>query len=210
MTEDPSKRERLPLSVTHPELASEAVGWDPKTITYGSVKKLEWRCPKGHIYLSTPNMRTSNNHGCPYCSGRRPIVGETDLQSTHPELASQSVNWNPSEVSAGSHLIKKWKCSKSHIWEAEVKSRALGNHGCPYCWGTKVLDGFNDLATTNPIIASEAIGWDPKTFSAGSNKIMEWRCNLGHIYLARIADRADKNSQCPFCTRFKVLSGFNA
>jgi hypothetical protein len=29
----PTKKEKQPLSVTHPELAKEAVGWDPAEIT---------------------------------------------------------------------------------------------------------------------------------------------------------------------------------
>jgi hypothetical protein len=35
----PGKKEKLPLSVTHPELAKEADGWDPATVTAGSNKK---------------------------------------------------------------------------------------------------------------------------------------------------------------------------
>ncbi len=31
----PGKKEKLPLSVTHPELAKEADGWDPTAITKG-------------------------------------------------------------------------------------------------------------------------------------------------------------------------------
>ena len=30
------KREKVPLSVTHPELAEQAVGWDPGVVTHGS------------------------------------------------------------------------------------------------------------------------------------------------------------------------------
>lgn len=205
----PEKKVKLPLSKTHPELAKEAYGWDPQTVTYGSVKQLSWKCSYNHIFISTPNMRTANKNGCPYCSGRKPFVGETDLETTHPHLAKEVVDWNPQEVTAGSHSMKKWRCSKGHIWDAQVKSRALRGDGCPYCSGTKVLQGFNDLLTSSPIIALEASGWNPQEVSAGSNKKLNWKCNLGHIYLARVVDRARKNSQCPFCTRFKVLSGFN-
>lgn len=205
----PSKKEKLPLSVTHPELAKEADGWDPKIVTFGSVKKLNWKCTKGHIYISTPNRRTANGNGCPFCAGRKPFVGETDLGTTHPALAKEAEGWNPQEVTAGSHSMKKWSCTKKHTWMAIVKSRALSGRGCPYCSGTKVWKGFNDLVTTHTKIASEAHNWDPSTASAGSPKKVEWVCDLGHIYTARIADRAGKNSQCPFCARFKVLSGFN-
>ena len=204
-----SNKGKQPLSVTHPELAQEAYGWDPKTVTFGSVKKLKWECTKGHIYISTPNMRTANGNGCPFCSGRKPFIGETDLETTHHDLAKEAEGWNPQEVTAGSHSMKKWRCTKKHDWMAIVKSRALRGDGCPYCSGAKVWNGFNDLVTTYKKIASEAHNWDPKTVSAGSSKKAEWVCDLGHVYVARIADRVGKNSQCPFCTRFKVLPGFN-
>jgi hypothetical protein len=45
----PGKKVKQPLSVTHPELAKEAVGWDPIEISAGSNKKLEWVCKLGRI-----------------------------------------------------------------------------------------------------------------------------------------------------------------
>jgi hypothetical protein len=36
------------LTETHPELAAEADGWDPTTVSFGMAKKLSWRCPEGH------------------------------------------------------------------------------------------------------------------------------------------------------------------
>ena len=30
------------LATTHPEIAKEAYGWDPRTVSAGSHKKLEW------------------------------------------------------------------------------------------------------------------------------------------------------------------------
>lgn len=33
----------------------------------------------------------SFNSGCPYCAGKRPIKGETDLATMHPELI---IDWD--------------------------------------------------------------------------------------------------------------------
>jgi hypothetical protein len=44
----PTKKEKQPLSVTHPALAKEAAGWDPREIGSGSGKKLPWKCSQGH------------------------------------------------------------------------------------------------------------------------------------------------------------------
>ena len=43
-TSKPQKKEpKKPLSVTHPELAKEADGWDPSTVSGGLSKKMKWR-----------------------------------------------------------------------------------------------------------------------------------------------------------------------
>jgi len=42
-----------------------------------------------------------------------------------------------------------------------ISNKTFKENGCPYCSNSLVLAGFNDLATTHPIIASEAVGWDP-------------------------------------------------
>ena len=81
------------------------------------------------------------------------------LADLFPEIASQAVGWNPSEVKAGSHRKVRWSCDLGHEWDAEVKSRVEGR-GCPVCAGKKVLTGFNDLATTHPELASQAHGWE--------------------------------------------------
>ncbi len=41
-----------PLSVTHPELATQADGWDPTTVTAGNAGKKLWQCLKEHVYTS--------------------------------------------------------------------------------------------------------------------------------------------------------------
>jgi len=37
------------LATLYPEVAKQADGWDPATVTEGSKKKLQWRCVKGRI-----------------------------------------------------------------------------------------------------------------------------------------------------------------
>ena len=51
------KRNKKPISETHPELAKEAHGWDPTTVVGGSNKKLEWKCNKGHVWYATGSNR---------------------------------------------------------------------------------------------------------------------------------------------------------
>ena len=61
-----------------------------------------------------------------------------------------------SRITSGSHIKLWWKCSLGHSWIADVSKRFIGNN-CPYCSGKKILPGFNDLATTHPMLIKE---WD--------------------------------------------------
>lgn len=55
-------------------------------IYVNSSTKISFYCSKGHQWPSTPGDILSG-YGCPYCSGRNVIVGETSLWDTHPNIA---------------------------------------------------------------------------------------------------------------------------
>ena len=86
----PTKKEKPPLSVTHPELAKEADGWDPSQVTAGTGKKFKWKCFLGHIWETTPAHRL-RGQGCPYCGNRKVLIGFNDLKTTHPSRFTTSV-----------------------------------------------------------------------------------------------------------------------
>ena len=197
---------RSSLAETHPGLAAQADGWDPTTLSSGSNKKVSWKCAVGHIWSSNVNNRVKGS-GCPFCSGRIPIVGLNDLETTNPILAAQADGWDPSTVSQGSDKRVKWKCNAGHIWQARVSERSSGN-GCPVCSGKQVLAGFNDLATKNPELAAQADGWDPKIIVANSRKKVPWKCSLGHKWHATLDNRS-RGTGCPVCANREVVVGFN-
>ena len=76
----------------------------------GNDSKLEWKCSKGHIFLGTPDHRTSRGDGCQVCSGRMIIAGVNDLLTTFPEIAAQAHGWDPTRVGAGSDKKLEWIC----------------------------------------------------------------------------------------------------
>ncbi len=205
----PSKKEKLPLSVTHPELAKEADGWDPTTVFPWSSKKYAWKCELMHQYFATPAHRSFNKSGCPFCSGNKVLIGFNDLLTTHPELANEVDGWDPKTLSKGSGRKVKWICSSAHSWTATVASRATGGNSCPYCGRKKVLKGFNDLATTHPQIAVQAYGWDPSAVVSGNSKMLEWKCSIGHIWKSSPSTRSFNKSGCPVCIGRQVREGFN-
>lgn len=200
------------LSTVCPELAAR---WDrernapltPDQVTAGSHRTVWWLCEKGHSYEAP--VYIAGRMGCPCCSGKRPIPGETDLASTHPALAAEwdgGKNVSPPEsFTAGSSKKVWWLCSKGHSYEAKIYSRAAGT-GCPYCTNKKVLRGFNDLATTDPELTRE---WcrelngslTPEKVTRGSAKKVWWRCDEGHVWQTAVFARTrEAATGCPICS----------
>ena len=201
-----NRRVKHPLSVTHPELAKQAVGWDPSNFTQGSDKKQVWNCQKGHQYVSSIGSQVRGT-GCGVCAGTQIIVGVNDLGTTHPELSARLVELDPKTITSGSGRKCLWKCALGHVTEARVYSKARGN-GCPVCANDTLLTGFNDLATINPELAKDAHNWDPSKTIAGTNKRLNWKCHkCGYEWVASASHRRKRG--CAVCKGQKVVTGLN-
>ena len=195
------------LATTHPDIASQACGWDPRYVRFGSGQKLNWKCNRGHEWEAAVSSRT-RGLGCPICSGQKLLKGYNDLQTTHPDLAAMAFGWDPSSVTFGSGQRKKWKCNLGHIWESTVSNISSGA-GCSVCDGKTVLAGFNDLETRFPHIARMADGWDPKKIPGSSHKKLAWKCEKGHKWVATLSNLTSRKAGCPICSGRHVLIGFN-
>ena len=208
----PGKKEKLSLSVTHPELAKEADGWDPNIWVNDRAIKMAWLCSVGHKYETIIKNRKRGS-GCPECSksktGKKVRVGIDDLQTVFPKIAQEAYGWDPRLYFPKTSTKKSWKCPNDHIYEATVNHRTARGDSCPYCSNHRVLTGFNDLDHLFPKIAQEAYGWDPTKVLSGSNKKFNWMCSKLHTYLASPSDRTLKKSGCPICANKVVLPGFN-
>jgi hypothetical protein len=87
-----------------------------------------------------------------------------------------------------------------------INSRNKGN-GCPFCAGQKVLKGYNDLQTDNPILATEwhydkNIGLTPADVMPNSDKKVWWKCKEGHEWQSTVSHR-NHGRRCPVCSRRK-------
>ena len=193
------------------------LGLMPHKLTCGSGVKTWWKCLKGHEWSASIINRSKHGSNCPYCSGRKPILGENDLESTNPKLSSEwhttrNQGLTPHEVSAGSHIKVWWICNNGHEWQATIKDRNLGN-GCPYCSGRYAIKGENDLQTINPTLANEwnyemNNGLTPVDVLPNSGNKVWWKCIRGHEWQAAIAHRS-KGAGCPYCAGQNVLKGYN-
>lgn len=203
------------LATLRPDIAKE---WhpsknsiQPNQVTVGTTKQVWWRCPakETHEWLATVNSRTNMGSGCPICTNKAVLAGDNDLETTHPHVLK---SWNyhrnsilPSELVAGSSKKVWWVCQKNpkHEWVSPALRRAVLGYGCPICAGKKVLQGDNDLLSCFPYIAKE---WHleknvftPDTVTWGSKKSVWWKCDRGHEWVSRIADRTVKGAGCRRC-----------
>ena len=189
----------------------------PSQLTIGSGQKVWWKCNQGHEWSASIINRSKIGSNCPYCSGKKPILGENDLETSNPKLASE---WHPTcnhgltprEVLPGSHIKVWWKCSEGHEWQARIIERNRGN-SCPYCSGRYAVKGENDLQTVNPTLAKEwnhdkNNGLTPTDVLPNSGKKVWWKCSKEHEWQATISGR-NRGHGCPYCAGQKVISGYN-
>ena len=219
-------RESLAAYCSRLGLSNLLAQWDgsrnsplsPDSISYGSKQKVWWVCEKGHHWQAAVHTRTGSGTGCPICSGKVPLSGETDLETLYPDLARQwhptkNVSLTPKQVLPGSHKTVWWICEKGHVWQAQIKSRVSGC-GCPVCANRTTLPTENDLATQFPDIAAQ---WHPalngpltpQHVVPGSHRKVWWVCEKGHHWQASIASRTSGGTGCPVCAGKQVLSGEN-
>ena len=134
---------------------------------------------------------------------------ECNMEKEYLEIVKE---WHPykngnltwKEVTPGSHKRVWWKCAKGHEWESTIANRNQG-YGCPYCSNQKVLPGYNDLSSKNPLLARE---WNyerngllkPDDVTQGSSKKVWWKCVRGHEWEDSINHRSSGRG-CPVCNR---------
>ena len=185
-------------------------------VTYGTNKKVWWRCERGHDYQARVHERTRKGNKCPVCSNHKILKGYNDLDSQFPDLMKEW-DFDKNEVSPyeiSYHYDNKvfWICENGHSYEASVYSRVQKKTGCPVCANQKIASGYNDLLSKNPKLASE---WDynknkisPSQVAEQSNIKFWWKCEKGHSYEASPSNRF-KGRGCPYCSNHKILPGYN-
>ena len=210
-----SVAEKNPLLVAEWDEENEL---SPDHVSYGSNRMIIWKGKCGHRWEASPKSR-SGGEGCPYCAGKRVLIGFNDVKSLYPDLAAE---WSPrntmaaDEVTIGSSKKVEWVCgSCGHTWYATVKNRT-GGSGCPDCAGRIIKSGTNDFASLHP---EAMLDWSekndadpdlkPERMAQFSNKRAWWKCHIcGYEWMSLISDRA-RGSECPCCAGQVIVPGIN-
>ena len=192
----------------HPEKNGDLT---PENVLPQSNRLVSWICGFGHEWRARIAHRV-NGQDCPYCSGQKPIVGETDLATVFPDIA---VQWHPTrngdkhpwQYTSKSHARVWWICDLGHEWESTIVNRS--RCGCPVCGGYRIRSGYNDLATLAPEIANE---WHyrkngdilPTEVALHSNTPRYWICEKHHIWKTSPNNRAN-GTGCPYCNQHRLI-----
>ena len=171
---------------------------------------------------------------CPFLTGKKVYKGFNDLATVCPDLIHQvhptKNDKTAFEIFAYSNKSIWWiypyddPVTGKHFdfeWQATVASRAKGN-GCPFVVNHRLWKGFNDLKTRFPHIAAE---WNykrnnngPEDYMPNSKRKVWWIYpyddpDSGEHYefewQARITNRVQDNSGCPYLSGNGVCKGFN-
>lgn len=217
------------IATTNPELLTEwnydkndKLNITPESIGKGYSKKIWWKCGKGHEWDSAIYSRIAGS-GCPYCSNQKIKKGYNDIATTNPELLKEwdyekndKIGITPFDVSHGSTKKVWWRCENGHEYQTSIAQRTGKKSGCAICANQQLLKGYNDFATRYPVLMKE---WDyeendkkgirPDEIVKGGKVKISWKCEKGHKWETRIADRIRSNNaynRCPICSSYQRVS----
>lgn len=185
----------------------------PQKVTCGSHKEVWWKCQNGHIYQKSVKDRNNIKNGCPYCNRRCVKKGYNDLKTTDSQILQfwnyDKNNKRPEEVIFNATKKYWWKFECGH--ERYATSYAIKKFPrCVYCYGNKILTGYNDFATKQPKLLEE---WDyeknklnPHKIGEFSNQYAYWICKrCKNSWKAIISSRSNGRG-CPKCNSEKNTS----
>ena len=147
------------------------------------------------------------------------FIKKNSLAEKYPNIAREwdyekNKGLTPEMLFSGTHQKVWWICPKKHSYYASIANRTNNGRNCPYCSNQKVLKGFNDLATINPLIAKEWSyklnnGLTPEDVTSKTHKKVWWKCSrCGNDYYSSVAFRSSGGG-CNICNGDKAKEGYN-
>ena len=210
------------LTITNPQLAAE---WSPNNTKpaneVGEWQAFEayWICPEcGSEYRCEVRNRSVGDDSCPVCTNKRVEKGINDLATTDPDIAALL---SPNNERKADTLMRSFSMGAEWIcptcggeYTHRICDKTPDDSDCPYCHGTKVLTGYNDLATTNPELVPQysSLNDRPATMVRKDwKKYVYWECpDCHYVYERDLRTKTNDNSDCPICSKRIAVEGLNS
>lgn len=201
------------FGVLHPNLAKE---WDesnektPYDYTEHSRYVATWHCPKcGLKWEADISTRAAGYGKCPNC------YGSQTFKERYPELEKYYAKDNDfpfEEATVSDNTPRNWICEHGHEFEDSFNNIHKRGFRCPYCESVKVLQGFNDFATLEPVISKDYdVEKNGNTASDVliNNRPAYFKCNQGHSFMRNIVQHVSLKGVCPVCNGYLLQTGVN-
>lgn len=201
----------------------------PEYFSYGSNRRVLWRCARGHEdWEATPSDRKFGKRLCPCCPGsRKTVVGCNDLATTHPEIAirwdSERNQQKATEVKLGTNAKFYFKCARNpnHHPKMWLPNLRFNFSACTFCQNEPVACPSNDLACS---AAATFVGWDweknadnhpgvnPHEIRPTDERVFFWKCPQGrdHSYPRSAYNKHQGRTGCTVCSNRVILPGENS
>jgi len=153
--------------------------------------KVEFKCSKGHSWLSSAHPVLRGVSGCPHCSNKAPLSKE----KVNERIANSDRNIRL----IGDFLTVEDKsefiCEMGHVWLATPRSVLSGNN-CPHCAKQAPLSrGDVNVRLSEHDRGIVLVGGYKNTMSKA-----EFECENGHRWTTYVTNVL-RRSGCPQCTR---------
>lgn len=201
------------FGVLHPNLAKE---WDesnektPYDYTEHSRYVATWHCPEcGLKWEADISTRAAGYGKCPHC------YGSQTFKERYPELEKYYAKDNDfpfEEATVSDNTPRNWICEHGHEFEDSFNNIHKRGFRCPYCESVKVLQGFNDFATLEPVISKDYdVEKNGNTASDVliNNRPAYFKCNQGHSFMRNIVQHVSLKGVCPVCNGYLLQTGVN-
>lgn len=153
---------------------------------------------------------------CPYCTEKIPKPSES-LGGQKSFLRSEwleNLNGDINKIFCNSSDTVEWVCRRCHRnFKARISERKENDNCCPYCSKRELAVGYNDLATTHPLVIKEWSALNDRescSVMCNSNYRAWWKCPVCKgEYQQEVQSKVIIKKPCPYCTNHKVLKGLN-